>query len=569
MTSAGTPYDVAVLGSGLAGATLAAIFARQGASVLMIEAGSHPRFAIGESTVPEFSALCRVLAEYFEVPELAHVGHFPALRRHISASSGIKRNFTFGVHTDGRDVQPAEWMQFPTLTTPLGPDSHIYRPDLDAWLTALAVRYGVTYRERTAVDDVELADDRVTLTIGAARLEARFLVDASGYRSLLARKLGLRGEPNLATNTRAIFTHMVDVHALQQVCAGRFPLPSPPDQGTLHHLFDGGWFWVIPFGNHSRSVNPVCSVGLILDRDRYPDTGLDAQEEFASFVRRFPTVQRQLGSARAVRSWVKTARLQYRSREVAGARWVLMPHSAQFVDPLFSGGMTQTMHAVRTVGTEVLAALRTGSFSAERFAGLTDAYRTNLEVLDRVIHGAYLSFRSVELFNAYYRLWAVSNFYGSTGYVCLHLAYLSTRDRRALEAMHRPPYDNALAMRQPRVRAMLDEGYAIVRRVEPTGDVDAAVQDLYALLQRQEWIPPQFKITRRGHRYLSTFTVLPLLAIVLWGKRRAPPEFRQHYYAIGPIFFWELTKAIFGQLASSLGEFLRVFRDAHVTRGKS
>ena len=273
MTSAGTHYDVAVLGSGLAGATLATILARGGASVVMLEAGSHPRFAIGESTVPEFSALCKVLAAYFDVPELAHVGQFSSLRRHVSANSGIKRNFTFGVHEGGRDVQPTEWVQFPTLTTPLGPDSHIYRPDLDAWLTALAVRYGVSYLERTAVENVEIADDGVSLQTADSSITARFLVDAGGYRSLLARQLELREEPDVATNTRVIFTHMVDVHPLQKVCTGRFPLPSPPDQGTLHHLFEGGWFWIIPFGNHAQALNPVCSVGLTLDREHFPDTG--------------------------------------------------------------------------------------------------------------------------------------------------------------------------------------------------------------------------------------------------------------------------------------------------------
>ena len=225
---------------------------------------------------------------------------------------------------------------------------------------------------------------------------------------------------------------------------------------------------------------------------------------------------------------------------------------------------------MRTVGTQILAALQDDSFSVERFAELEAAYRTNLQVLDQVIHGAYISFCDSELFNAYYRLWAVSNFYGSTGYVRLHLKYLASGDRRVLEAMHTPPYANALAMQQPRVRGMLDDGYGILRRMKSGGmSIQAATQALYSLLHRQDWIPPQFKITRRGHRYLSTFTVLPLLAIVLWGKRRAPAEFREHYYDIGPIFFWLLTKAMFGQLFRSLGEFGRVFRDAHITGGRS
>lgn len=45
-------YDVAIIGSGIAGSTLAAILARQGLSVLIFEAGTHPKFAIGESNDP-------------------------------------------------------------------------------------------------------------------------------------------------------------------------------------------------------------------------------------------------------------------------------------------------------------------------------------------------------------------------------------------------------------------------------------------------------------------------------------------------------------------------------------
>ena len=76
----GKVYDVAIGGSGLAGATLATVQARHGLSVLMLERGTHPRFAIGESTVPELGARAQFLAAYFAVPELAYMSNFPLLR---------------------------------------------------------------------------------------------------------------------------------------------------------------------------------------------------------------------------------------------------------------------------------------------------------------------------------------------------------------------------------------------------------------------------------------------------------------------------------------------------------
>ncbi len=180
----------------------------------MLEAGSHPRFAVGESVVPEFGALANLLAVQFEVPELAWLANFQRLRHRVSANSGIKRNFSFLQHAPGAEPRDADWSQFQTMTHPLGPDSHVYRPDVDAWLTALAVRYGAVHRERTAVaspDDVQFNADGVRLEAGGRVYEGRFLADGTGYRSLLARKRDLRCAPTCAPNSRTLFTHMVGV----------------------------------------------------------------------------------------------------------------------------------------------------------------------------------------------------------------------------------------------------------------------------------------------------------------------------------------------------------------------
>ena len=55
-------YDVAILGTGIGGSILGCILAKNGLRVVMLEQQEHPRFAIGESTVPETTLLFRVLA---------------------------------------------------------------------------------------------------------------------------------------------------------------------------------------------------------------------------------------------------------------------------------------------------------------------------------------------------------------------------------------------------------------------------------------------------------------------------------------------------------------------------
>lgn len=569
-------YDVAILGSGLASSILAAILARHGHSVLLLEAGSHPRFAIGESVVPEFGALANLLADLYDVPELAQLTNFQRVRHGVSANCGIKRNFSFLQHADGAEPHREDWSQFQTMTHPLGPDSHLYRPDIDAWLTVIAVKYGAYYIERAPIrgpEDIDVGDDGVRVTSGGKSFEARFLVDGTGFRSVLAEKLELRKEPDFATDSRSIFTHMVGVGRLADALpkGQRPPVPSSPDQGTLHHHFDGGWFWVIPFDNHAQSVNPVCSVGLTLDRTRHPDNDLDAETEFRSFVARFPAVARQFEHARAVRSWVKSGRIQYQSSRVTGPRWCLLPHSAGFLDPLFSGGLVLTLLGVRQIASALLEALPADDPEPRGLQAYEEQSQANARALDRVVHGAYIAFRSPGLFNAWYRFWAVGNYHGSAGTIALNMKFLETGDRAIFECLDSAPYRQSLASDNEHVRSMVKAGYAVLQSVD-RGELapdEAKAQLLQILDAQKEWIPPQFHIADPTRRYLASFTVFPLLAMIFWGKRNTSSEFKETYYSVGPIFFLELTKSLYREAKRSTLSFLDVAKAAHWTSGRS
>ena len=63
-------YDIVVVGSGFAGSLLAMIARRAGRSVLMLEKGRHPRFAIGESSTALSNLLLEELAARYDLPRL-------------------------------------------------------------------------------------------------------------------------------------------------------------------------------------------------------------------------------------------------------------------------------------------------------------------------------------------------------------------------------------------------------------------------------------------------------------------------------------------------------------------
>src|SRR5262249_24281608 len=109
--STATTCDVIILGSGLAGSVTAAILARHGAKVVLIDAAAHPRFAVGESMTPQLVEWLHILAERFDVPEIKSLSSVTALTRDIRPTFGDKGHFGFMLHRPGEEPDPREATQ--------------------------------------------------------------------------------------------------------------------------------------------------------------------------------------------------------------------------------------------------------------------------------------------------------------------------------------------------------------------------------------------------------------------------------------------------------------------------
>ncbi|MCA9970988.1 MAG: tryptophan 7-halogenase [Anaerolineales bacterium] len=498
-----THHDVAIIGSGIAGAALGAILARQGLRVVIFEAKSHPRFAIGESLILETSETMRALADLYGVPELAYFSSENFLP-FSGTTHGVKRHFGFLHHVEGRPHDKARTLQAVIPREPHGHELHLYRQDTDYFMMATAVRHGATVLQNTPVADIALHPDHAAVVTAAGAVHtAAYVVDAGGFRSILAQKFDLR-EFDLQTHSRALFTHMVGVPCYHQVGGSRqaYGLPFRMSEGTLHHLFDGGWLWVIPFDNHARATNPLCSVGLLLDpRQHPPRDDLSPAAEFAQFIARYPTIHAQLSGAAPVRPWTRTGRIQYTSKRVVGDRWALLGHAAGFIDPLYSKGLYSSLAAVGLLAHLLLQAHRTGDYSAATFAPLEQLTQSFVRSADRLVANSFKSFANYKLWQVYAVQWLLG----------AYTEYLRLNTMRAITGMA----DRAAYMQRLRQLKLVGGGFpefdavaaqvdGLIEAVDPADEtaVDHAVAHIRQIYAGLAWMPQPFNALLRGKTHL-------------------------------------------------------------------
>jgi len=232
------------------------------------------------------------------------------------------------------------------------------------------------------------------------------------------------------TVSRSIFTHMIDVN-LYHNSVPEQSAPSPLGEGTLHHIFDGGWVWVIPFNNFVGATNPLCSVGIQFD-EQYPADDTPPQDEFDHWIAKMPSAASQFVNAKSVREWTKVNRLQFSSKRTTGDRFCILGHAAGFIDPLYSRGLVNTTEAINALAPLILQAFKADDFSAERFGYVETLQRNLLDNNDDMVRCSYLSWRDYDLWNAWFRLWAVAVMQGGLSLKTRLQRYAETHDKAFL-----------------------------------------------------------------------------------------------------------------------------------------
>ena len=341
------------------------------------------------------------------------------------------------------------------------------------------------------------------------RVRARFVVDATGPRGFLSRALGIenRGFDGYPP-TQALFSHFTDVARCDEMDdfdrfatvrrtrsrPGREPSPPYPiDDAALHHVFDGGWMWVLRFGNG------VTSAGVAVEDWLAEELRLaDGEPAWARLLARYPSIAAQFADARPIRRSRGCRGWPIAQRQAAGERWAMLPSAAAFIDPLFSTGIPLTL-----LGIERLAA-NAGGRIVRRPASTVEAARSTTRVAyndvtladadhtARFIAGCYAGFRQFPMFAAY------SMFYFAAASFSEMAAAAGVAARAARLPVRRQSTRSASALE--RLSPALQPAPSMLERYER--DVGSAVADwnIAGLCdpQKRNWYPVDLEDTIRG-----------------------------------------------------------------------
>ncbi|MET0847649.1 MAG: NAD(P)/FAD-dependent oxidoreductase [Pseudomonas sp.] len=308
--------QVVVIGAGPSGAIAAALLKRKGHDVLMIERQHFPRFSIGESLLSH----CLDFVEEAGMLEAVNAAGF-------QMKNGAA--FAWGEHYSAFDFGDTFSNGKPTTF-------QVQRADFDKLLADQAALQGVDVRYGEAIVSVDFDLPKPQLDVlredgSQYRVEADFVLDASGYGRVLPRLLDLEAPSNFPVR-QAVFTHIED----------RIDSPTFEREKiliTTHPIHRDIWFWTIPFSNGR------CSVGVVAAAEHFEGRMENLDDCLRGFIAETPSLEGVLKNA----VWDTPARTiggySANVKTLHGPGFALLGNAAEFLDPVFSSGVTIAMRS--------------------------------------------------------------------------------------------------------------------------------------------------------------------------------------------------------------------------------
>ena len=391
-------FDVAIVGGGLAGNLLARQLRRHvpGASVVLVEKAHERSFKVGESTVDVAGAY---LVRRLGLSTYLYDQHLP------------KNGLRFFFDREDKSGALEELSENGTTGAVPVPTFQIDRARIETDLLRMNGASGVEVRIGARVADIRFGDPHELVLeeggVGAGSVRARWVIDASGRSSVIARAKSLRTEVPLANAAAwGRFRHVLDMDETGSEPFRARMRHTARVLSTNHFCYPGYWIWLIPLGRG------VTSVGVVMQKDLFTPA-LRREDGLLAFLRSHRAIAHVLREVETIDT-MSFGQLAYGTTRFADARerWALIGEAAAFTDPLYSPGSDYIALANdwvtdlvrRDLGGEEVTKLETRARLYER------ALLTRLESTALLYDGLYGTLGSFELFSSKWHLDAACYF---------------------------------------------------------------------------------------------------------------------------------------------------------------
>ena len=305
-----TTADVVIIGAGPSGAVAAALLRTAGRTVLVLERQHFPRFSIGESLLPQSMAY---LEEAGMLQAVVEAGF-----QHKNGAHFIYRDQSSSF--DFRDKHSQGW----------GTTYQVERAVFDDLLIRCAaeqgaeVRFGHTVQavQTGATPELEVIDE----SGNTYRVQARFILDASGFGRVLPRLLNLEAPTRMPTRA-ALFTHVRDGIPAGVTDRNKICVATHPEHRDV-------WFWMIPLAGGRSSVGCVADANFL----DVPEGERDAK--LRALIQQEPTLKTLIGQAPFLMPVRHIGGYSANVERLHGPGYALLGNAGEFLDPVFSSGVT-------------------------------------------------------------------------------------------------------------------------------------------------------------------------------------------------------------------------------------
>ena len=416
-------YDFVIVGSGFGGTITSMGLKHLGFDVCLIEKGSHPRFAIGESSTPIADMILRDLSDDYDLPFLKQISRYGAWQAHYpDVRCGLKRGFSYYHHQKGRRFESDDNHKHELLVAASvddqNSDTNWLRSDVDHFLVKKAHEIGIDIYENSEILQLNRSKKHkewsVLATSGsqALRFKTKWVIDATGSPHFSEKFFNTTNEiSEFKTNSEAIFTHLRGVPTwaeyLKENSHTVSDYPYIPDDSALHHIIEEGWLWMLRFNDG------LLSCGLVFDKANMMNSGRISynQAAWTDVIKHYPSIEQILKRgtpAELPGKFIHSGRLQRKLNRMYGDGWIALNHTAGFVDPMHSTGIAFTLSGIERL-LQLFPDNSVAQVDNNKLIIFQDKVFKELEFIDILVSSVYRSRWNPELFTAAVMLYFVAS----------------------------------------------------------------------------------------------------------------------------------------------------------------